>query len=361
MKVLFACGGTGGHIYPAIAIAEEIKRKDENAEILFIGAKGRIEEKIIPENGYELKTVTIKGLDRKNFFKNITLPLKILGAVKDCKKIIREFDPEVAIGTGGYASLPAIYAASKMGIPTLIQGGDSYPSKVTKFLSKYVDRVVINFEETRVHLKRKENIVRFSHPVRTALSKVNKDEAYELFGLDRNKKTLFIFGGSQGAKGINDAVEKIISELTEMDLNLLWQTGKYDYERFHNKFNDEEKNIKIFEFIEHMGHAYSVSDLVVCRAGISSIMELSMLGMAALLIPLPFAAENHQEKNARTIERAHAGIVLEQAELDEKLLGTIKDSISNDVLLNEMKENIKQFSDPHAAEKIAGEVLKLVL
>lgn len=360
MKVLFACGGTGGHIYPAIAIAEEIRKKDNDAEILFIGAKGRIEEKIVPENGYELKTVTIKGLDRKNLLKNITLPIKIFGAVKNCKKIIREFQPDVAIGTGGYSSLPAIYAAAKMGIPTLVQGGDSYPSKVTKFLSRYADRIVINFEETRVHLKRKGNIVRFSHPVRTELSKVSKDEGYELFGLDRNKKTLFVFGGSQGAKGINDAIEKIITELTEMDLNLIWQTGKTDYERLHGKFNDVNKNIKIFEFIEHIGHAYSISDLVVCRAGISSIMELSMLGMASLLVPYPFAAENHQEKNARTIERANAGLVLEQTELDEKLLDTIKDTLSDDEKLKEMRENIKQFADPDAAEKIAGEALKLV-
>lgn len=360
MKVLFACGGTGGHIYPAIAIAEEIKRKDNGVEILFIGAKGRIEEKIVPENGYELKTVTIKGLDRQNLLKNLTLPFKIFGAVKDCKKIIREFQPDVAIGTGGYSSLPAIYAAAKMGIPTLVQGGDSYPSKVTKFLSRYADRIVINFEETRVHLKKKGNIVRFSHPVRTELSKVSRDEAYELFGLDRNKKTLFIFGGSQGAKGINEAIERIADDLNAMELNIIWQTGKTDFERLHGKYNDESSNVKVYEFIEHIGHAYSISDLVVCRAGISSIMELSMLGMAALLVPYPYAAENHQEKNARTIERANAGIVLEQVELEEKLLDTIKNTMSDDKKLNEMRENIKQFADPDAAEKIAGEALMLV-
>ncbi|MCB0725119.1 MAG: undecaprenyldiphospho-muramoylpentapeptide beta-N-acetylglucosaminyltransferase [Ignavibacteriae bacterium] len=360
MKVLFACGGTGGHIYPAIAIADEIMKRDENAGILFVGAKGKIEEKIVPDNGFELKTITIKGLDRKNFFKNITLPIKILGAVKDCRKIIREFGPDVAIGTGGYSSLPAIYAASKMGIPTLIQGGDSYPSKVTKFLSKYVSRVVINFEETRAHLKRKENIIRFSHPVRASLSRVSKEEAYELFGLDSGKRTLFIFGGSQGAKGINEAVENIIDKLREMNINIIWQTGKTDFDRLHEKYNDDSQDVKVYEFIEHIGHAYSIADLVVCRAGISSIMELSTLGLAALLIPYPFAAENHQEKNARTIERAKAGLVLEQNELKEKLFETIQSTLSNDVLLNEMRENIRQFSDPQAAEKIADEALKLV-
>jgi UDP-N-acetylglucosamine--N-acetylmuramyl-(pentapeptide) pyrophosphoryl-undecaprenol N-acetylglucosamine transferase len=358
MKVLFACGGTGGHIYPAIAIAAEIKKIDQNAEILFIGAKGKIEEKIVPANGYELKTVTIKGLERKKLIKNLTLPLKIFGAVKDCRKIIKEFNPDVAIGTGGYASLPAMYAAAKLRVPTLIQGGDSFPSKVTKFLSRYVDKVVINFEETRSFLKRKDKIVRFSHPVRSSLDEVSKDAAYELFGLDANKKTIFIFGGSQGARGINIAIEEIISDLKAMSINIIWQTGRSDFERLHDSYNNG--NVKVYEYIENIGHAYRIADLVICRAGISSIMELSTLGMAALLIPYPYAAENHQEKNARTIERADAGFVLEEGELKEKLLALIKSNIGNDEILTKMRNNIRQFSDPDAAKKIAEEALKLV-
>lgn len=357
MKVLFACGGTGGHIYPAIAIAEEIKKIDRDAEILFIGAKGKIEEKIVPANGYNLKTVTIKGLERKKLFKNLTLPLKIFGAVKDCRKIIKEFNPDLAIGTGGYASLPAIYAAAKLGVPTLVQGGDSFPSKVTKFLSRYVDKVVINFEETREHLKRKEKIVRFSHPVRSSLDEVSREAAYELFGLEPDKQTIFIFGGSQGARGINTAIEEIADDLKAMNVNIIWQTGKSDFERLHEKFNNG--SIKVYEYIENIGHAYRIADLVICRAGISSIMELSTLGMAALLIPYPYAAENHQEKNARTIERADAGLVLEEGELKEKLLDTIKSTINDENTLKKMRVNIKQFSDPNAARKIAEEALKL--
>lgn len=358
MKVLFACGGTGGHIYPAIAIAEEVKKIDENAEILFIGAKGKIEEKIVPANGYKLKTVTIKGLERRNLLKNLTLPLKIFGAVKDCRKIIKEFNPDVAIGTGGYASLPAIYAAAKLKVPTLIQGGDSFPSKVTKFLSRYVDKVVINFEETRSYLKRKQKIVRFSHPVRSSLDEVSKEEAFELFGLDPANKTIFIFGGSQGARGINKAIEEIIPDLRIMGINIIWQTGKSDFERLHEEYNNG--NIKVYEYIENIGHAYRIADLVICRAGISSIMELSTLGMAVLLIPYPYAAENHQEKNARTIERANAGLVLEEGELKDKLLNVIKETITNNNTLNSLRENIKQFSDPDAAKKIAEEAIKLV-
>src|SRR5690606_14129030 len=187
---------------------------------------------------YNLKTVTIKGLERKKLFKNLTLPLKIFGAVKDCRKIIKEFNPDLAIGTGGYASLPAIYAAAKLGVPTLVQGGDSFPSKVTKFLSRYVDKVVINFEETREHLKRKEKIVKFSHPVRSSLDEISRDVANELFGFEPGKKTIFIFGGSQGARGVNTAIEEIADDLKAMNVNIIWQTGKSDFERIHGKFNN---------------------------------------------------------------------------------------------------------------------------
>ena len=359
MRILFACGGTGGHIYPAIAIADEIRKLVSDVEILFIGAKGKIEEKIVPECGYELKTVEIKGLDRKSIIKNIGLPFKLMRAVRECKKIIRDFSPDAAVGTGGYASVPAIYAASKLGIPALIQGGDAFPGRATKFLARYVKKIVINFEETAAHLKFKLKLIHIAHPVRSSLNTTSRDEAYKFFDLDENQKTLFVFGGSQGAKGINDTIAAHFDKLMEMNVNLIWQVGKNDFEDLHDRFGTVSHNVKVYEFIQNMGYAYSIADLVVCRAGISSIMELSSIGVPALLVPYPYAAENHQEKNARALEREGAAKVIVQSELEEKFFDTIKSILDDHELLSNMRMNIKQFGDPEAAGKIANEVLKL--
>ena len=359
MRIILAGGGTGGHIYPAIAIADEIQKKDKDAVILFMGAKGKLEESIIPANGYELKTIEIAGLNRRQWMKNLILPFKVIGAVKKSKKIIKDFNPDVVAGTGGYASAPVVYAASKLGIPTLIQGGDSFPGRTTKFLSKYADRVVINFSETKNFLKRKDNVINIAHPVRSTLSKVSREEANKLFGIENDFKTIFIFGGSQGAMGINRGIERIVEELYRKELNIIWQTGKGDYDELRERYSEMKSRVKIYEYIENMGHAYSAADLVICRAGISSIMELAYLQMPALLIPYPYAAEYHQEKNARSLESVEAGLVLLEEELEEKLHDTIVNSLNDGELLKKLRENIKTFSDPDAASKIVIEIYKL--
>lgn len=360
MKYLMAGGGSGGHIFPAIAIAEEIKKLDSKAEVLFVGAKGRIEEKIVPSNNFKLVTIDISGFDRSDIKKNIGLPLKFILALRKCRQIIRDFEPDVAIGTGGFVCGPVIYAANRAEIPTLIQEGNSYAGQTIKFLSKRSGKVVINFEETRNYLKRKDNIIRIPHPVRSSLRMTEREKALEYFGLPADRKTVFIFGGSQGAKGINTGIEKILKELNESKLNIIWQTGKSDFERLYEKFKGLSNAVRILEFIDKIDLAYSAADIVICRAGITSIMEIAFLKMASILIPLPSSAENHQELNALSMEKRKAAIVVLQRDLENRLSNEIISLIKDEKKLRELRNNVNEFSDPNAARKIAGEAIKLI-
>ena len=229
MKIILSGGGTGGHIFPAIAIADELKKMNNDTKILFIGAQGKIEEKIVPENNYELKTLPISGFNKKNIVSVLALPFKILKSLRLSKKILKEFLPDVVVGTGGFASAPVIYSAAKMNIPTLIQEGNSYPGKVTRFLSSRVNKVVVNFEETKNYLKRTDNVIKISHPVRLRLKHIDRTESIKFFNLNPDNKTLFVFGGSQGAKAINDCLINIHKKLSDKNINIIWQTGKNDF------------------------------------------------------------------------------------------------------------------------------------
>ncbi len=360
MKYIFAGGGTGGHIYPAIAIADEIKKLDKKAEILFIGAKGRIEEKIVPSNNYRLETIDITGFDRSKFGKNYKLPYKFVLALRRCRKLIKIFDPDIVIGTGGFVCGPVIYMATRMKIPVLLQEGNSFAGKTVKFLASRVNEVVINFEETRNYLKRKDNVVKISHPIRSSLKKIDKKKALEYFELPEDKKTIFIFGGSQGAKGINNEIVNIAKRLYKNNLNIIWQTGKTDYEKIKIEFAYLSERIKIFEFIDNIEYAYSASEIIICRAGITSIMEIAYLKLVSVLIPLPASAENHQELNARSLEKSGAAIVILQNEVAKKLPDLIMELINDEKRLEIIRENVNKFSDPDAASKIAYEAIKLI-
>ena len=359
MRYLFAGGGTGGHIFPAIAIADELKKLDKEAEILFIGAKGRIEEKIVPSNNYRLETIDITGIDRSMLRKNFKLPYKFLQALRKCRKIIKEFRPDAAIGTGGFVTGPVIYMAVRKKVPSLIQEGNSFAGKTIKFLSSRADKVVINFDETRNYLKRKDNIVKISHPIRSSLKKYDREEALKKFGLSVERRTIFVFGGSQGARGINTGIERILKSLYENNLNVIWQTGKSDFEKISIKFAYLNDRVKVFEFIDNIDQAYSASDVVICRAGITSIMEIAYLQMPSILIPLPTSAENHQEMNARSLENKEAAVVVLQKDIEVRLSDEILKLINDDQRMNQLKNNVTGFSDNQAAEKIAKEVFKL--
>jgi UDP-N-acetylglucosamine--N-acetylmuramyl-(pentapeptide) pyrophosphoryl-undecaprenol N-acetylglucosamine transferase len=358
MRVILTGGGTGGHIFPAIAIANELKEIVKDIRILFIGAKGKLEEKIVPENNYELITLNIEGFN-KSIKGILNLPFKIIGSLKKSRKILNDFKPDVVVGTGGFASAPLIYSAAKKNIPALIQEGNSYPGKVTRMLSSKVDKVVINFNDTLNYLKRKDNVIRISHPIRLFLKRSDRNEAIKFFGLNPGNRTLFFFGGSQGAKAINLFVKNNLESFSIKNLNVIWQTGKKDFgesETIAAKYY----NVKVLEFIKEIDMAYSAADLVICRAGVSSIMELANLGVPAILIPFPLAAENHQEKNARSLEKDNACVVILQNEMETKLFNTIITLINDNKILDNLKRSISGFSDNDAAKKIAQEILKLV-
>ena len=359
MKYIFAGGGTGGHIFPAIAIADELKKLDREAEIIFIGAKGRIEEKIVPANNYKLKTLDIKGIERKAVYKNLFLPVKILKAVIESRKILNDFKPDAVIGTGGFVSGPVLYAAGKAGIPTLIQEGNSFAGKTVKFLSARSDKVVINFDETANYLKRKDNVVKIPHPIRSSLKISDRNSSLTDLKLDRKNKTIFIFGGSQGARGINEGVELIINKLYEKGFNIIWQTGVKDFSRIKKSFEKLSDRVKIFEFIADMAKVYSASDMVICRAGITSIMEIAYFGLPAIFIPLPGSAEEHQVKNAESLVNRKAALMIKQEDIKSKLYDSVTEVLENEKLRREIKENISEISDSEAARKIADEVIKL--
>jgi len=359
MRYLFSGGGTGGHIFPAIAIAEEIKKADPEAEFLFIGAKGRIEEKIVPSHNFRLETIDITGINRTNILNNTMLPVKFLKALMRCRKLIRNFAPDVAVGTGGFVCGPVIYTANLLGIPTLIQEGNSFAGKTIKFLARKADKVVINFEETGKYLRRKDNLIIIPHPIRSSLVRTDKEKATEYFDLDSKRKTIFVFGGSQGARGINEKIDKILEDIQKINVNVIWQTGKNDFNNYSTKYKDLRETVKILEFIDNIDKAYSSADILICRAGITSIMEIAFMRAAAILIPLPSSAENHQELNARSVEKRGAAIMALQSEPSEKLFAGIEKLLNDDDLTGKIKENAGSIADPEAAFKIAQEVMKL--
>ena len=360
MKFIFAGGGTGGHVFPAIAIADEIKKLNTSSEILFVGAKGKIEERLVPQNGYELETISIEGFKRGSVFSNLSLPGKLAGAVYKSKKIIRRFNPQVVVGTGGFVSLPVLYSAVSLKKKTLIQEGNYYPGLATKFLSRRVDKVIVNFEGTSSLLKRSDNVIKIGHPIRSSLNLIDKDSAREKLKLNNKNFTVFVFGGSQGARGLNSVIPQLIKSFSDEEINLIWQTGKYDFEKNVEDFKTED-GIIIEEFINDMSTAYSASDLVICRSGVTTIMELAYLGKGAILVPFPGATDNHQELNARTLEKQNAARVVLQSDLSEKLLREILKLKSNPEMILHQEKEIKKFEDPFAARKIAEEILSMTI
>lgn len=358
-RIIFAAGGTGGHIYPAIAIADELKRMNEKIEIKFIGAKGKIEERIVPGSGYKLDTIEISGFKRSLSLKNISAAFKLKKALSDSKKILIDFKPELVFGTGGYVSGPVLRTAGKLGITTVIEEGNYYPGVTVKLIAPKADKVIVNFKGTKKFLKRQDNVITLSYPVRAGMKRTDRTEAAGMFGLDHKKKILLVFGGSQGARSINTALLKCFENISGAGVQIIWQTGESDFESVTNAASGN-KDIKVLRYINNIGTAYSASDLIVCRSGISTIMELAAFGSAAVFVPYPRASENHQEKNARAVADKQAAVVIADNELDLKLESTILELISDENKLEEMGSSIKQFADIEAAGKIAQMLVELV-
>ncbi|MFA7360130.1 MAG: undecaprenyldiphospho-muramoylpentapeptide beta-N-acetylglucosaminyltransferase [Candidatus Kapaibacterium sp.] len=360
MRVIMTGGGTGGHIFPALAIADEVMKNEADSCIKFIGAKGKMEEIVVPENNYEIALIEVVGLNRKNMLKNINFIMKYYTSLSRCKKIIKDFKPDVVIGTGGYVTGPVVSSAVNLGIPSIIQEGNSYPGKVIKYLSPKVNKVIVNFEETRDYLKRKDNVVQISYPVRSKIKSFNKEEAIKFFNIKNSSKTVFVFGGSQGSKAINDVLEDNVEKLSDENINIIWQTGKANFKVFFNKFRNLTDRVKIYGFINDMDKAYAASDLVICRAGISSIMELSLTAKPAILIPYPYAAENHQELNAKALVDRDSAIMIREHNIRETLIEEIKSLLDDEIKLKRLSDNISKIYDIEAPTKIYKEIKSIL-
>ena len=358
LKVLLSGGGTGGHIFPAIAIADEIKKRFPDAEFLFIGANGKMEMEKVPQAGYKIEGIDIAGIDRGNMLSNLGLPFKILKSLSKSKRIIRKFAPDFAVGTGGFASGPALYEASKMGIPIFIQEQNAHAGVTNKILSKKAKAVFTAYP--KVEGFPAEKIKFLGNPIRENIVSGMQETslAKEKLGLDKNKLTILSVGGSLGSRTLNNGWKENLDQLKEKGYQLIWQTGKLDYKELskESRISNLESRIQLKEFIKDMETAYSAADVIVSRAGAIAISELAVAQKPVLLIPFPFAAEDHQTKNAMNLVEKNAAKMVKDSEMQEKFWNTLSEICENENVRKEMSENLKYFAKPNAAKEIVDEI-----
>ncbi len=359
LKFILSGGGTGGHIYPAIAIADELKARFPDAEFLFVGAKDKMEMQKVPQAGYKIEGLWIAGLQRKLTLQNMMFPFKLMNSLWKSRKIIRKFQPDVVIGTGGFASGPLLQAANSFNIPTVIQEQNSYPGITNKLLSKKANKICVAYENLERFFP-EEKIVFTGNPVRQDLLEINskRAEAIAYFNLDVAKKTLLVLGGSLGARRVNQLIEKELQSIIAQGIQLIWQCGKLYFEDYKH-YSDEGK-VQVVAFIDRMDLVYAASDFVISRAGASSVSELCLVGKPTIFIPSPNVAEDHQTKNAKAIVDKNGAILLRESELDEKFESVFTDLISNENLQNQLSENIKKLAKPNATKDIVEEIIKLL-
>ncbi|HMD14069.1 MAG TPA: undecaprenyldiphospho-muramoylpentapeptide beta-N-acetylglucosaminyltransferase, partial [Bacteroidota bacterium] len=355
LRAIFAGGGTGGHLFPAIAVADELKKLDLGAEILFVGTKDKIEARVVPQCGYAFRTIWISGFHRSFRLGNFLFPLKVVISFMQARSIIQKFKPDVVIGTGGYVSGPVLRAAVSMKIPTLIQEQNSYPGVTTRMLADRVDELHLTFESSKKYFSQKDRVFVSGNPTRNTLENADTEKASAYFGFDQaqNIKTLFVVGGSLGARSINEAVRLHLDELIKDGFRILWQTGKEYFPEASAAAKKYSSNmISVHQFIDRMDYAYAVADLVVCRAGATTLAELTRLGKPAILVPYPHAAANHQVENARAMTESGAAEILYDAEVSERLLQCVL-AVSEDKRLLQMSEQSRALGKPNAARDIA--------
>lgn len=361
LKVIISGGGTGGHIFPAIAIANAIKKVRPDTEFLFVGALGRMEMTKVPEAGFEIVGLPIMGLQRKLTLKNLKFPFMLLKSAAMAKKIVKDFNPDIAIGVGGYASGPLLRAANKAKVPTLLQEQNSYAGLTNKILGKDASKICVAYDGMDAFFP-KEKIILTGNPVRTEVIKLEgkKERAIEFFGLDSSKKTVLVVGGSLGAWSVNEAVENSIDAWEKAGIQVVWQTGKLFYERAKKVAAGKESWLRVTEFIKRMDLGYAIADLVVSRAGALAVSELCLVKKPSIFVPLPSAAEDHQTKNAKVLTTLNAARIINDSEVREKLENSVLDLINNESELNNLSENISPLGYHDAADIIANEALKMI-
>ena len=365
LRVIISGGGTGGHIFPAVSIANAIREKRPDAKILFVGAEGRMEMQRVPAAGYPIKGLPIVGFNRKNWLKNIPVLFKIMKSRNMAREILSEFKPQVAVGVGGYASGPALNMAESMGIPTLLQEQNSYAGVTNKLLAKNARRICVAYDGMERFFPA-DKILFTGNPVRQNLlnTALTKDEAVRRFGLVPGKKTILIVGGSLGARTINDSILGNLPLVKQQQkVQFIWQTGKYYSEEIHNELQRRgcPENLIVTDFISDMSEAYAAADLVISRAGAGSISEFCLLGKPVILVPSPNVAEDHQTKNALALVQQNAALYVTDAEARRILLPQAINTVTDPAKLESLGRNILQLAKPNAASDIADEVIKLAM
>lgn len=358
VRVIIAGGGTGGHIFPAIAIANALKQLDPAIEILFVGAKGKMEMEKVPQAGYEIEGLDIVGFNRQSLLKNIILPFKLIKSFFQVRRIIKKFHPTAVVGVGGYSSFPVLRYAQSQGIATFIHESNSFAGKSNMMLAKKAIKIFVATDGLENCFPR-DKLMITGNPVRKAIaqSTVDRDEAQIFFGLDRNKKTILAVGGSLGARSINEALLQHLDQFESNGLQLIWQTGVTTALEYMNKAGDR-KNIWINAFIKEMEMAYAAADVVISRAGAMAVTELCVAAKPAVFVPYPLAAEDHQTSNAMNLVNRHAALIVKNSEATEKLVSTVISLAKNESLQQTLRQNIRSLAIKNADEIIAKEIMK---
>ena len=357
-RFILSGGGTGGHIYPAIAIANELKSRFPDAEFLFVGANDKMEMQKVPQAGYKIKGLWIAGLQRRLTFDNTLFPIKLITSLLKSRTIIRQFKPDVVIGTGGFASGPLLQVAAIAGIPTVIQEQNSYPGITNKLLSKKAKKICVAYENLGRFFP-KDKMILTGNPVRQDLIDIygKRTEAIQYFKLDPNKKTLLVLGGSLGARRLNQLIKKELPKILSQNVQVIWQCGKLYFEDYKK---DAAAYVQVSAFIERMDLVYAAADFIISRAGASSVSELCIVGKPVIFIPSPNVAEDHQTKNAQSIVDRKGAIMLKESELDSQFSLVFEALLKDEGKQNQLRENIKQLAMPQATKKIVDEIVKLI-
>lgn len=361
-KIIISGGGTGGHIFPAIAIADGLKQCGLPVDILFVGAKGKMEMEKVPAAGYPIEGLDIAGFQRSLTVKNLTFPFKVMKSLLDARAIITRFQPDIAVGVGGYASGPLLFAASMKGIPTLIQEQNSYPGVTNKILSGRARKICVAYPGMEQFFPA-DKLVYTGNPVRKIITDTlpSKEEACAFYGLDASRPVVLSFGGSLGAKTLNVAMEKSVAGWVRSGAQVIWQTGSFYYKDIQDRWKDNTPvGVKIVEFIREMHMAYAAADVIISRAGALSISELCIVGKATVLIPSPNVAEDHQTKNARALTNHGAAVMLSDTEAPDLLAETVIKLLSDEPKRYSMGNAIKELAKPDAVKVIVEEIIKII-
>ncbi|MCF8241099.1 MAG: undecaprenyldiphospho-muramoylpentapeptide beta-N-acetylglucosaminyltransferase [Melioribacteraceae bacterium] len=355
-RFIFAGGGTGGHLYPALAVAEQIRLIKPESKILFIGTKDKLESTVVPKFGFDFKSIWISGFVRKLTLQNLLFPVKLLVSAVKSLMICFSFKPRVAIGTGAYVSGPVVWAASFLGSKVMLLEQNSYPGVTNRLLEKRADQIHVAFEDSKNYFRFSEKLHVSGNPVRVNLQLMDKQEAIKHIGLNPERKTLLVLGGSLGASSINNAVDENLEKLISGGIQIIWQTGKRYFDQYKNL---ENESVKVFPFFDDIENYYSACDLVIARAGATTIAELAYLGLPSVFVPSPNVAEDHQYKNAKSMVDNEAAILIKDNELGKKLVDVLVRLFNDSIQLQKLSDGIKKFSKPDAAKTIAENAIKL--